>query len=128
MNNEFRSAGLRPAVEAASRRLIERNEFSQCWQGFGGGRDPRRTAGETPALQGAYPRSVSMMLVLSLIVGLVPLAGIARIVMNGSITTVDGLFMSIIMLALSGILFLNVYLEARKKFILKKAPQAQKTS
>ena len=48
--------------------------------------------------------------------------------MNGTITTVDGLFMSIIMLALSGILFLNVYLEARKKFILKKAPQAQKTS
>ena len=42
--------------------------------------------------------------------------------------TVDGLFMSIIMLALSGILFLNVYLEARKKFALKKAPQAQKTS
>ena len=36
--------------------------------------------------------------------------------MNGTITTVDGLFMSIILLALSGILFLNVYLEARKKF------------
>jgi hypothetical protein len=36
--------------------------------------------------------------------------------------------MSLIMLALSGILFLNVYLEARKKFILKKAPRAQKTS
>ncbi len=48
--------------------------------------------------------------------------------MNGTITTVDGLFMSLIMLALSGILFLNVYLEARKKFTLKKAPQAQKTS
>ena len=69
-----------------------------------------------------------MMLVLSVLLALVPLAGIARIVMNGTITTVDGLFMSIIMLALSGILFLNVYLEAKKKFILKKAPQAQKTS
>ena len=44
------------------------------------------------------------------------------------ITTVDGLFMSIILLALSGILFLNVFLEVRKKFALKKAPQAQKTS
>ena len=32
------------------------------------------------------------------------------------------------LLALSGILFLNAYLEARKKFILKKAPQAQKSS
>ena len=69
-----------------------------------------------------------MMLVLSILLGMVPLLGIARIVMNGAITTVDGLFMSIIMLALSGILFLNVYLEARKKFTLKKAPQAQKTS
>jgi hypothetical protein len=69
-----------------------------------------------------------MMLVLSILLGLVPLAGIAQIVANGSITTVDGLFMSIILLALSGILFLNVYLEARKRFVLKKAPPARKTS
>ena len=69
-----------------------------------------------------------VMLLLSILLTLVPLLGIARIVMNGAITTVDGLFMSIIMLALSGILFLNVYLEARRRFILKKAPQAQKTS
>ena len=34
--------------------------------------------------------------------------------------------MSIILLALSGILFLNAYLEARKKFVLKKAPQRRK--
>jgi hypothetical protein len=74
-----------------------------------------------------------MMLALSILLALLPLAGIARIAMIGTITTVDGLFMSIIMLALSGILFLNVFLEARKKFVpqkasLKKAPQAQKTS
>ena len=69
-----------------------------------------------------------MMLVLSILLGMVPLLGITRIVMNGAITTVDGLFMSIIMLALSGILFLNVYMEARNKFIVKNAPQAQKTS
>jgi hypothetical protein len=69
-----------------------------------------------------------MMFVLSILLGMVPLLGIARIVMNGTITTVDGIFMSLIMLALSGILFLNVYLEARKKFILKKAPRAQKAS
>jgi len=68
-----------------------------------------------------------MMLILSVLLGLVPLAGIARIASNGTLTTVDGLFMSIILLALSGILFLNVYLEARKKFSVKKAPQAQKT-
>jgi hypothetical protein len=71
---------------------------------------------------------LSMMLVLSIILGLVPLAGVGWTVLNGTITTVDGLFMSIILLALSGILFLNAYLEARKKFILKKAPQAQKSS
>jgi hypothetical protein len=69
-----------------------------------------------------------MMLALSIVLGLAPLGGIAWTVRNGLITTVDGLFMSIIMLALSGILFLNVYLEAKKKFTLKKAPQAQKTS
>jgi hypothetical protein len=69
-----------------------------------------------------------MMLALSILLGLVPLAGIAELVMNGNITTVDGLFMSLILLALSGILFLNVYLEARKKFTLKKAQQAQKSS
>ena len=69
-----------------------------------------------------------MMLLLSVVFALVPLAGIGWTVENGMITTVDGLFMSIIMLALSGILFLNVFLEARKKFTLKKAPQARKTS
>ena len=69
-----------------------------------------------------------MMLALSIVLGLVPLAGIAWTVQNGIITTVDGLFMSIILLALSGILFLNAFLEARKKFTMKKAPQAQKSS
>jgi hypothetical protein len=69
-----------------------------------------------------------MMLVLSVVLGLVPLAGIGWTVENGMITTVDGLFMSIIMLALSAILFLNVYLEVRKKFTPKKAPLARKTS
>jgi hypothetical protein len=69
-----------------------------------------------------------MMLVLSVVLGLVPLAGIGWTVENGMIATVDGLFMSIIMLALSGILFLNVYLEARKKFAGKQAPAAQKSS
>jgi len=69
-----------------------------------------------------------MMLILSILLALVPLAGIARIVLNGTVTTVDGLFMSIILLTLSGILFLNAWLEVRKKIFLKKAPQAQKSS
>jgi hypothetical protein len=69
-----------------------------------------------------------MMVVLSVVLGLIPLAEVVWTILNGTITTVDGLFMSIILLTLSGILFLNAYLEARKKFILKKAPQAQKSS
>ncbi|HXR14875.1 MAG TPA: hypothetical protein VN777_01590 [Terriglobales bacterium] len=54
-----------------------------------------------------------MMLVLSVILGIVPLIGVAWIVLKASVTTVDGLFMSLILLTLSGILFLNAYLDVR---------------
>ena len=69
-----------------------------------------------------------MILVLSIVLGLVPLAGVVRIVMNGMITTVDGLFMSIILLTLSGVLFLNAFLEVRRQFASKNTPQAQKSN
>jgi len=68
------------------------------------------------------------MLLLSLILGIVPLLGIAWIVLQASVTTVDGLFMSLILVTLSAILFLNVYLEIRGKLKKSAAPQAQKTS
>ena len=55
-----------------------------------------------------------MMLVISVLLALVPLLGVAWIVLNGSITTVDGLFMSLILLAMSGIVGLNVLIELRK--------------
>jgi hypothetical protein len=55
-----------------------------------------------------------MMLILSVLLALVPLLGIVWIVVSGSITTVDGLFMSLILLAMSGIVGLNVLLELRK--------------
>ncbi len=66
-----------------------------------------------------------MMLVLSVVLGLVPLAGVAWTALNGTLSTVDGLFMSLILLTLSGILFLNAFweLKAMKK---SKAPQAQR--
>lgn len=69
-----------------------------------------------------------MMLLISLVLGLVPLFGIAWTVMTGTITTVDGLFTTLILLALSGILFLNAALEARKLKLAGKAsaPPAQK--
>jgi hypothetical protein len=66
-----------------------------------------------------------MMLLLSVVLGIVPLLGIAWTMMNGTVTTVDGLFLSLILLSLSGILFLNAYLEARKRFAKAPAPTAQ---
>jgi hypothetical protein len=63
-----------------------------------------------------------MTLAFSLILALIPLAGIAFTVMNGTLTTVDGLFMSLILLTLSGILFLNAFLELRGHFKPKTAP------
>ncbi|MGH9552727.1 MAG: hypothetical protein ACRD3W_25330 [Terriglobales bacterium] len=55
-----------------------------------------------------------MMLVISVLLALVPILGIAWIVLYGSITTVDGLFMSLIMAAMSGIVGLNILIELRK--------------
>ena len=78
-----------------------------------------------------------MILVLSLVLGLLPLGGVAWILMSGMITlwppsaTVDGLFMSLILLTLSGCFFLNVYWEMRdhgmigKKAAPAKAPAAK---
>jgi len=69
-----------------------------------------------------------MMLLLSVILGIVPLMGVAWIILKASLTTVDGLFMSLILLTLSAILFLNAFLEVRGKLKKSAAPQAQKTS
>ena len=56
-----------------------------------------------------------MILVISLILALIPLLGIVWIVVYGSPTTVDGLFTSLILLAMSGILGLNALYELRKR-------------
>ena len=70
-----------------------------------------------------------MMILLSATLGIVPLLGIGWIGENASFTTVDGLFTTLILLTLSGILFLNVILDARKLLHAKhKAPQAQKAN
>ena len=52
-----------------------------------------------------------MMLALSLVLGILPLLGIAWTLMNGMITTVDGLFTTLILLTLSGIFMLNAFWE-----------------
>jgi hypothetical protein len=67
-----------------------------------------------------------MMLVLSAVLGVVPLMGVAWIVLKASVTTVDGLFMSLILLTLSGILFLNAFLELRGRMKKSAALQQKK--
>ena len=75
-----------------------------------------------------------MILVLSLVLGLVPLAGVVWIFASGMITlsppsaTVDGLFMTLILLTLSGCFMLNAFWEARDKGLIgKKQAAASKT-
>lgn len=59
-----------------------------------------------------------MMLLISIVLGVVPLIGIAWTFATGTIATVDGLFMSLILLTLSGIFFLNAFWEARDRGVL----------
>ncbi len=61
-----------------------------------------------------------MMLALSLVLGILPLLGVVWTLMNGMITTVDGLFMSLILLTLSGVFMLNAYWEMRDLGLIKK--------
>ena len=66
-----------------------------------------------------------VMLLISILLGLIPLAGIAWIIITGTITTVDGLFESLIMLSISGIFFLNVFWELRDHGLLGKTKAAE---
>lgn len=65
-----------------------------------------------------------IMLLLSLLLGLLSLAGVVWIIIVGSLLSVDGLFMSLILLTLSGIFFLNVLLECRDRGFLGKGKGA----
>jgi len=53
------------------------------------------------------------MLVISVVLAVVPLFGIAWTIATGTITTQDGLFMSLISLAVSSLFALNAYWELR---------------
>jgi hypothetical protein len=65
-----------------------------------------------------------VILALSLVFGLIPLAGVVWIFVSGMITlsppsaTVDGLFMTLILLTVSLCFLLNAYWEARDKGLL----------
>jgi hypothetical protein len=72
----------------------------------------------------------AMILVLSLVLGIVPLAGVAWIFLSGMITlspfsaTVDGLFMTLILLTLSACFLLNAFWEARDQGLIGKKQMA----
>ena len=68
----------------------------------------------------------SMILVLSLVLGILPLLGVAWTLANGMITTVDGMFMILILLTLAAVFLLNAYWEMRDSGMLgkKTAPAA----
>ena len=72
-----------------------------------------------------------MMLVISIVMGIVPLVGIAWTIVTGTVTTVDGLFMSLILLTLSAVFFLNAFWELRDRgalaFLNKKKVAAEVT-
>jgi hypothetical protein len=71
-----------------------------------------------------------MILVLSLVLGLVPLVGVGWIFVSGMITlspfsvTMDGLFMTLILLTLSGCFLLNAFWEMRDRGMIGKKKAA----
>jgi hypothetical protein len=67
---------------------------------------------------------LSMVLAISLLLGILPLLGIVWTLTNGLITTVDGLFLTLILLTLSGVFMLNAYWEMRDLGMLPKKKAA----
>jgi len=68
---------------------------------------------------------LALLLLLTLVLGTIPLAGIVWIALSGAITTVDGLFMSLILLSLSGVFYLNAVLELRGRGVFPFAKKAK---
>jgi len=74
-----------------------------------------------------------MILGLSLFLGIVPLIGVVWIFVSGMITlsppsaTVDGLFMTLILLSLSGCFLLNAFWEAKDQGLIGKKPSPPPT-
>ncbi len=65
-----------------------------------------------------------MMLAVSVVLGILPLLGIVWTIMDGTLLTVDGLFMTLILLTLSGLFFLNAFWECRDCGLLPAKPKA----
>ena len=83
-------------------------------------------SGESEKNEGQEWIRSTMVLLISIVLALLPLAGIVYIVSNGFFT-VDALFMGLILLTVSGIFLLNAFLEARRRGLLpRKASPAEK--
>lgn len=65
-----------------------------------------------------------MMLALSLVLAILPLLGVVWTVLEIKVTTVDGLFMILILLTLSGVFMLNAYWEMRDSGMIGKKKAA----
>jgi ABC-type uncharacterized transport system permease subunit len=61
-----------------------------------------------------------MMLALSLVLGILSLLGVVWTLIDVRFTTVDGLFMTLILLTLSGVFMLNAYWEMRDSGMIGK--------
>jgi len=64
-----------------------------------------------------------MMLILSLVLALIPLLGIAYTAVYGVGLTVDNLFLVLILLTISGVFALSAFLELCARGFLKKKPE-----
>jgi len=62
---------------------------------------------------------LTMMLLVSVVLGILPLLGIVWTILTGTIKSVDGLFVSLILLTLSGVFLLNAWWECRDCGYLK---------
>ena len=65
------------------------------------------------------------MLILSLVLALIPLLGIAYTAVYGGGLTVDNLFLVLILLTISGVFLLSAFLELRAKGFMKKKTEAK---
>ena len=112
------SAGVPPAVSQGRLALTARNEQPAA----------KPVLSEVEGMA-ALKEPTTLMLALSIIMGILPPAGRRLDPGEWHPNTVDGLFMSLILLTLSGILFLNAYLDIRNRRKPKaQPPQSKKAS
>ena len=66
-----------------------------------------------------------VILLISLLLGLIPLAGVVWFIVTGTLTSVDGLFGCLILLSLSAIFFLDVFWQLRERGLFSAGAKAK---